>query len=154
MNNYEKNYTAEQKKLAEYIINLERSALDKWFKGYTSGYKELWSKKNFSYFDCVKDNRVDDHETICESLKPMEGQLFADSYDFCNARVQFGEDIAILTYQLYAKTKLFGKSFDMRYNCIEIFQKEDDDWHVIHSTWSFIKPMEMDFSALKVEQIL
>ena len=58
---------------------------------------------------------------------------------------QFGKDMAVLTYQLFAKTTLI----DMQYNCIEVFQKESDDWHVIHSTWSFIRPMDMDFSAIK-----
>ena len=38
---------------------------------------------------------------------------------------------------------------NINYNCIEVFQKEEDDWHVIHSTWSVIRPMEMDFSAMK-----
>lgn len=151
---YEENYTEKERKIAAEVIALEKNALDKWFKGDTSGYRELWSKKSFTYFDGVKDNRVDKHETICEALVPVEGQLAADSYDFCCPRVQCGEDMAVLTYQLYAKTQLFGKPFDMRYNCIEVFQKEEDDWRVIHSTWSFIKPMEMDFSALRVEEIL
>ncbi len=151
---YEQEYSGEQRQLAEHLIALEKAALDKWFKGDTSGYRQLWSKKNFSYFDGVKDRRVDRHADICEALSPMEGKLFADSYDFCYPRVQFGGDMAVLTYQLYAKTQLFGKSFDMRYNCIEVFQKEEDDWRVIHSTWCFIKPMEMDFGALKVQEIL
>ena len=45
---------------------------------------------------------------------------------------------------LYKGLRLFG------YNCIEVFQKEDDGvWRVVHSTWSVIKPMEKDFSKLK-----
>ena len=151
---YEHEYTEDERKLAEHLIGLERAALDKWFKGDTSGYRQLWSKKNFSYFDGVKEHRVDSHEVICESLKPLEGQLFADSYEFCYPRVQCGTDMAVLTYQLYAKTMLSGKRFDMQYNCIEVFQKETDDWHVIHSTWCFIKPMEMDFTAFQPEEIL
>ena len=41
------------------------------------------------------------------------------------------------------------RKLDMKYNCVEIYQQEDDEWHVIHSTWSFIRPMEMDFEAVK-----
>ncbi|MFC2634224.1 MAG: hypothetical protein ACFNZU_01915 [Capnocytophaga granulosa] len=41
--NYEKAYTPEQRQLADHLIGLERSALDKWFKGDTSGYANLWS---------------------------------------------------------------------------------------------------------------
>lgn len=136
----------EEHQLAEYIIGLEKSALDKWFKGDTSGYENLWSKQSFSYFDAVVTERIDNHATIAEFLKTIEGKLFAESYDFRNPRVQFGKDMAVLTYQLFAKTSLI----DMEYNCIEVFQKETNgEWHVIHSTWSFIRPMDKKFGTEK-----
>ena len=40
----------EEYRLAEYIIGLEKAALNKWFKGDTSGYEQLWSKHSFSLF--------------------------------------------------------------------------------------------------------
>ena len=43
----------EEEKLAKYLISLEEEALKKYFKGDMSGYKELWSKTNFSYFDVI-----------------------------------------------------------------------------------------------------
>lgn len=64
MINYEAHYTAVQQELAKEIIGLERAALDKWFKGDTSGYRELWSKRNFTYFDSIMDHRVDTYEEI------------------------------------------------------------------------------------------
>ncbi|WP_242270537.1 nuclear transport factor 2 family protein [Bacillus cereus group sp. BfR-BA-01425] len=133
--------------ITEEIIQLEKLALDKWFKGDTSGYLELWSRKSFSYFDGAFEKRIDSHEEITEFvLNAVEGKLFADSYDFCYPRVQAVKDMAVLTYQLHADTSLI----DMHYNCIEVFQKEEDGWHVIHSTWSFIRPMDMDFGSAKV----
>ncbi len=140
-------YTSEQAQLAELIIKLEKQALDKWFKGDTSGYRELWSKQNFSYFDIASPVRIDSYEKICEFLNGIEGNLFAKNYDFCHPRVQFAPDLAILTYQLHADTNLI----DMHYNCIEIYQKEDEGWKVIHSTWSAIRPMDWDFSKIKAE---
>lgn len=143
---YEQAYTVEERRLAAYIIGLEKAALEKWFKGDTSGYEELWSKRNFTYFDAVVAERVDNHATIAEFLKTIEGKLFADSYDFRSPRVQIEQDMAVLTYQLFAKTTLI----DMAYNCIEVYQKEvDGEWRVIHSTWSFIRPMERNFHAVK-----
>ena len=132
--------------LAEHIIGLEKAALAKWFNGDTSGYEQLWSKRSFTYFDAVVKERVENHADIVRFLKTIDGKLFADSYDFRNPRVQVGLDMAVLTYQLFAKTTLI----DMEYNCIEVYQKEDDGvWRVIHSTWSFIRPMEKDFSGVK-----
>lgn len=143
---YEQAYTAEERQLAAHIIELEKAALDKWFNGDTSGYEQLWSKRSFTYFDAVVTERVDDHATISEFLKTIEGKLFADSYDFRSPRVQIGQDMVVLTYQLFAKTTLI----DMEYNCIEVYQKEEDGrWRVIHSTWSFIRPMEKNFNAVK-----
>ncbi|MFC0322673.1 nuclear transport factor 2 family protein [Gallibacterium melopsittaci] len=138
-------YTPEQQALAEHLIALEREALDLWFQGQTSGYRKLWSQKNFSYCDGAQLHRIDEHGQICEFLDTIEGKLFADSYEFVNPRIQFGQDMALLTYELYADTTLI----DMKYNCIELFQKEEDGvWRVIHSTWSFIRPMDMDFSKI------
>lgn len=143
---YERNYTEEERKLAEHIIGLEKLALDKWFKGDTSGYERLWSKRSFTYFDAVNPERVEDHATIAGFLKTIEGKLFADSYDFRNPRVQSGQDMAVLTFQLFAETNLI----DMAYNCIEVYQKEEDgEWKVIHSTWSFIRPMDRRFGEDK-----
>ncbi len=134
----------EQEALAQHIISLEKGALDKWFNGDTSGYSNLWSHHDFSYFDAVIKERIDSHEEIEKVLETIEGKLFADSYDFCNPRVQFSDDMSmgVLTFQLYAKTTLI----DMAYNCIEVYHKEaDGTWHVVHSTWSFIRPMDRNF---------
>lgn len=136
----------EEQQLAEHLIGLERAALDKWFNGDTSGYEQLWSKRSFTYFDSVSDKRIDDHATIAEFLKTIDGKLYAKSYDFRVPRVQAGSDMAVLTYQLFADTTLIN----MTYNCIEVFQKEENgEWHVVHSTWSFIRPMDHDFNKAK-----
>lgn len=146
---YEEQYSPTQKVLAEEIIDLEKGALDKWFSGDSSGYRSLWSEKNFSYFDGAFDHRVDTHDEISAFVKSVvDGKLFAKSYDFYCPRVQFGQDMAVLTFQLHAATNLI----DMHYNCIEIYQKEEGGWRVIHSTWSFIRPMDMNFG--KAEEIV
>lgn len=141
----------EQAAVAEHLIGLEKAALDKWFSGDTSGYDQLWSRNNFSYFDAVVTERIDSHSEIEKLLATIEGKLFADSYDFRNPRVQFSDDMSmgVLTFQLYARTTLI----DMAYNCIEVYHKESDgQWYVIHSTWSFIRPMDMNFG--KAEEVV
>ncbi len=141
----------EQETLARHIIGLEKAALNKWFNGDTSGYKQLWSRDNFSYFDAVVSERIDSHSEIEKVLATIEGKLFADSYDFRSPRVQFSDDMSmgVLTFQLFAKTTLI----DMEYNCIEVYHKEaNGEWHVVHSTWSFIRPMDMNFG--KAEEVV
>ncbi|MBD1366548.1 nuclear transport factor 2 family protein [Mucilaginibacter sp. ZT4R22] len=136
---------------ADYIIGLEESALEKWFNGDISGYERLWSKRSFTYFDAVETKRMERFEDMASLLKKVEGNLKAESFEVRDPRVQFGQDMAVLTYQLFAKTNLV----DVDYNCIEVFQKEnDDEWYVIHSTWSIIRPMDMDFSVFKGKEIV
>lgn len=84
----------------------------------------------FTYFDAVVTERVDYYQTIVEFLSSIDGKLFAECYELRNPRVQAGIDIAVLTYQLFARTNLL----DMEYNVIEVFQKENNEWKVIHST--------------------
>jgi hypothetical protein len=103
---HEQNYSPEQAELAEHIIGLEKGALDKWFNGDVSGYRELWSRESFTYFDGDNPDRVEDHDTIGRFLDGLAGRLHADTYDFRNPRVQFGSDMALLTYQVYADTNL------------------------------------------------
>ncbi|OOF59126.1 nuclear transport factor 2 family protein [Rodentibacter genomosp. 2] len=140
-------YTDEQKMLAEEIIQLEINALNRWFDGDVSGYRKIWSKTNFSYFDIAKPLRIDSYGEIEPFLDDLEGKLFAENYDFVNPRVQFSNDnqTGILTYQLHAKTNLI----DTHYNCIEVFQKENGKWQVIHSCWAAIRPMDWDYSTIK-----
>ena len=138
--------TEEEKQLAEHIIALEEVALDKWFKGDTSGYAQMWSKRSFTYFDAVETKRLEDLASMADLFQRVEGKLVANSYEVRSPRVQAGVDMAVLTYQLFAKSNLL----DMEYNCIEVFQKEEDgNWYAIHSTWSIIRPMDKDFSKLK-----
>lgn len=140
---YEREYTPEERKIADEVIALEKAALDRWFVGDTSGYRDLWSKKNFTYFDSVKDYRIDDYPTMAKALDELDGKLKADEdgYRFERPRVQvMGEGCALLTFQLYAHTNLLP---DMEYNCVELYVREDGRWQVIHSTWMFICPLEM-----------
>lgn len=102
------------KDLTEKIINLEKGALDKWFKGDTSGYLNIWSQEDFSYFDGAVTKRIDSYADIKTFvLANVEGKLFADQYNFENPRVQLGEDMAVLTYQLYAKTSLIDMQYQL-----------------------------------------
>lgn len=101
---YEAAYTDEQRAIADHIIALEKDAPDKWFKGDVSGYREIWSKRSFSYFDIVRAHRIDTYEEISKFLDETEDRLYAETYDFLHPRVQFGADIAILIYQLHADT--------------------------------------------------
>lgn len=131
---------------AREVIALEKAALDKFFAGDVSGYLELWSKDDFSYFDANCKERIDRLEEIVAFFKKfVEGRMHADTYDFHASRVQFGADTAVLTYQLHADTNFI----EMHYNVIEVFRRKADGWEVIHSTWDLITPFSPDVKRPK-----
>ena len=88
-------------------FSMEKAALKKWFNGDSSGYRDLWSKKNFSYFDAVCVNRVDNYDEIAKlATERVDGKLYAKRYEVRNERVQAAKDMAVLTYQLYYESNL------------------------------------------------
>jgi len=140
--------TAEERQLAEALIEMERKALDKFMNGDGSLYAELWSKDSFTYHDAGFDHRVDTYEEIKNFLENVvNGKLKTESYEFKNPRVKFAsKDVAVLTFQLFAVSNVN----DMRYNCVEVFVRQaDGSWQVIHSTWAVIRPMDMDFTKAR-----
>lgn len=139
---YEKQYTPEQKVLAEKLIAMEIDALNRFYRGDSSGYQKLWSKTNFSYFDANFPERIDTYEDILDFLlNRVEGKVNVEHYEFVAPRVQFAGDMAILTYSLPHDENPNSK----HYNVIEIFQEtEAGDWEVIHSTWQGLDPANKD----------
>ena len=139
MNSYEEQYTEEQKQLADELIHKEVDALNRFYKGDSSGYRNLWSKDSFSYFDANTSERIDHYVEIYDFLMTrVEGKVNIESYEFLAPRVQFGLDVAVLTYHLPHDD---DNPNSKHYNVIEIFQKNsDDEWKVIHSTWEGIDP--------------
>lgn len=141
----------DQAAITQHIISLEKAALDKYFAGDMSGYLELWSKDNFSYFDANCVERADSYQQVADFLQEkVAGRMHADRYDFHNPRVQLGQDMAVLTYQLHADTTMI----EMHYNVIEVFQKEHGEWHVIHSTWDLITPFSPDVKRPKTNVLV
>ena len=138
---YEEAYTEEQRKIARELIDIEIDALNRFYKGDSSGYAKLWSKTNFTYFDANTFVRTDTYEEIYDFLiNRVEGKVNIEHYEFVAPRVQFAGDMAILTYHLPHDENPGSK----HYNVIEIFQKdEQDEWKVIHSTWEGLDPAKL-----------
>lgn len=146
MTTYEENYSSEEKALAEEIIGLEKAALDKFYQGDSTGYQNLWSHDQFTYFDANTYNRVDTYERIERFLLTyVEGKLKAKSYDMVAPRVQFGQGVAVLTYQLHTILESFNVNSETHYSVIEVYQKNGQgEWKVLHSTWAPIRPFSTD----------
>src|SRR5690349_17705472 len=88
--------------VAEHIISLERSALDRWIRGDPDGYLQLYAK-DATYFDPFREKRVDGLDTLNAQVAAMRGATLPFTeprYEMINPVVNVGGSVAVLTYNL------------------------------------------------------
>jgi ketosteroid isomerase-like protein len=126
----------EYDRLTKQIIQMERSALERWNKGDPSGYIEILSD-DVVYFDPSLERRLDGKEELIKVYEAVRGKIRVDKYEMLNPKVQAAKDMAVLTYNLISNDD--QKTY--RWNCTEVYALEKDGkWRIIQSHWSFTKP--------------
>lgn len=115
--------------VAELIMRLERSALERWYQGDPSGFLEI-TAPDVVYFDPVQ--RLEGHEQLTALYESARGLIQADSFEMIHARVQEVENMAVLTYQLLPNS---GSTPEM-WNCTEVYQLKPEGWRIVQTHWS------------------
>lgn len=124
---------------ADKIIAMEKTALDAWNNGDPDGYLRIYAA-DYTYFDPFLEKRIDSFAAIKEVYEAIRGQVSVSRYDMVNPVVQTGKDIAILTFNLHS----YSGDTVYKWNCTEVFkQQPDKEWKIIHTHWSFVRPMDM-----------
>ena len=122
--------------ISELIIGMEKSALDRWYRGDPSGYLEIYAD-DIVYFDPFSDRRIDGLDQLTEIYESIRGELFVERYELLNPKVQAVENMAVLTFNLVAQTQ---KPND-RWNCTEVYLRDNQNrWKIIQTHWSFTTP--------------
>lgn len=131
--------------VAEHIISLERSALDRWIRADPDGYLSLYAG-DATYFDPFREKRVDGLNELMERMAPMRGMTLPFTeprYDMLNPDVQVNGNIAVLTFNLVNYGKPSGGSEETvlaRWNATEVYREIGGVWRIIHTHWSFTQP--------------
>jgi ketosteroid isomerase-like protein len=127
----------EKEKAANQIIAMEKAGLDRWGKGDPSGFLEI-SASDVVYFDPFLDKRLDGLAELTAYYESARGKIHIDRYELINPKVHLGSDIAVLTfnYVSYLGNESSG------WNCTEVYRKENDQWKIIQTHWSFTKPFQ------------
>ena len=130
--------------LSEEIIALERSALDRWITFDPHGYLDL-SAPEVTYFDPLRDKRVDGSETLkalLEPIKQFKGSITEPRYEMIDPKVQQYGDVALLTYNLTNYGSVSGRPEAVlaRWNSSELYARFGGKWQLVHSHWSYTKP--------------
>jgi len=128
---------------SEAIIALERGALDRWGNGDPEGYLELYAPE-VTYFDPMQEGRVNGATAMRTLYGPIAGKVKVDSYEMVEPRVQLKGDVALLTFNLLSRGRTpAGEPIVVRWNSTEVYARSNGKWSIIHSHWSFIKPLPM-----------
>jgi ketosteroid isomerase-like protein len=126
---------------SETVIALERGALDRWGNGDPEGYLGLYAP-DVTYFDPMQEGRVDGAAAMRTLYGPITGKVKVDSYEMIKPRVQQRGDVALLTFNLTSHGRLpNGDPIVVRWNSTEVYARSNGKWQIIHSHWSFIKPV-------------
>lgn len=126
-----------EKETAGIIIALERAALDRWSAGDPSGFIEL-SLPDIVYFDPFIQLRLDGLEALREYYETLRGTVHFDRYELVNPRVQVYGDVAVLTFNYIS----YGGETLNRWNCTEVYRRENSSWRIIQTHWSITRPIE------------
>ena len=127
--------------MAEQILMLERTALDRWGAGDPSGYLDIYAA-DVTYFDPVTAARIDGLEAMTDYYRPLTGKIRVDRYEMPNPRVVVTDDMAVLTYNLINFVSDAGGAERLvnRWNSTAVYQRRDTTWKIVHSHWSYIQP--------------
>jgi len=122
------------------IIALERGALDRWGRGDPQGYLDLYGRE-VTYFDPMRDKRIDGFEAMKQALEPIKGLVKVDRYEMIDPQVYRAADAAVLTYNLVSHGRSpSGEATVVRWNSTAVYAQIDRQWKIVHSHWSFTKP--------------
>lgn len=114
------------------IIAMECAALDRWIHGDPSGFLEI-TAPDVVYFDPYRASRVDGLEALTALYKEIWGKIHLDRFELLNPHVQVVGDAAVLTFNYVS---YIGEKED-RWNCTEVYRRQDDRWQIIQTHWSY-----------------
>ena len=132
--------TTDIRTIADQIIMLERSALDRWGQGDPGGFLDVYAP-GITYFDPLISARIDGHQAMADYYRPWIGKIRVDRYEMLNPQVVADGNLALLTYNLvnYIKDAHGVESVGSRWNSTTVHQRHGDAWKAIHSHWSFTR---------------
>jgi ketosteroid isomerase-like protein len=126
----------------ETIIALERAALDRWGKGDPQGFFDIMASDQ-TYFDPMTATRIDGQDALRKYIAPFTGKIRIDKAEMIDPKVQRSGDLAVLTFNLVDSGARVGDGpkTTVRWNSTEVYQRLNGSWKIVHSHWSYVKPV-------------
>ena len=131
--------------VAEQIIALERSALDRWIRADPDGYLSIYTN-DATYFDPFRDKRLDGLDqlnVLSAAMRGIELPFTEPRYEMIAPRVDVDGDVALLTFNLVNYGKPRGSAQETvlaRWNATQVYRRLGGKWRILHTHWSFTQP--------------
>jgi uncharacterized protein (TIGR02246 family) len=116
------------------IIAMERTAMDRWAKGDTSGYLEILAP-DVTLFDAFTERRLDSRDAVTRHYEPFRGKVAIPRYEFLNPQVQRVGNAAVLTFNFVSYTA--ANEVASRWNFTQVYGRTDTRWEIWHSHASY-----------------
>ncbi len=122
------------------IVDLERTALDRWGAGDPGGYLDIIAEE-YTYFDPSLEKRIDDLPAMRDYLEPIRGQVRTSRYEMLEPYVQTDGTTAVLTFNLrtYGVAESGTETLDGHWHATEVYRRAGSEWRLISTHWSFTK---------------
>ena len=135
-------------RIPETIVALERGALDRWGKGDPQGFFDIMASDQ-TYFDPVTARRIDGQDALRKHFAPFTGKIKIEKYEMIDPMVQRSGDLAVLTFNIvnYGAQLDGGPKTTVRWNVTEVFQRLNRRWKIVHSHFSYVKPVLKEGAA-------
>lgn len=118
--------------LAQKLIDMEKSALDRWNNGDPSGFLEI-SADDVTYFDSATEQRVDGIENLTKLYEERRGTVKVDKDEMINPLVNSTSEMAVLSFNLISHV---GEN-QTKWNCTEVYRlQQNGDWKIVQTHWS------------------
>lgn len=121
--------------IAQEIVRLEEAALARWCRGDPSGFLEL-SAPDVVYFDPFQPARLDGLPALTAYYETLRGKISAARWTLVRPLVQRVDRAAVLTFQFISE----GAGEVHRWNCTEVYRRDEAGWRIIQTSWSFSAP--------------
>jgi ketosteroid isomerase-like protein len=128
------------------LVELERAALARWCAGDPSGFLEL-SAEDVVYFDPYRERRVDGRAALARIYEELRGKIFAERFELQNPLVQRVGDFAVLTFNFTSWSRSGGDAEALRWNCTEVFRRDQAGWRIIQTHWSYTWPPPQGYAG-------
>ena len=87
--------------------------------------------------------RIDGQEALKRYIAPFTGKIKIEKVEMIDPKVQRSGDLAVLTFNLVDYGAQMGDSpkTTARWNATEVYQRLNGRWKIVHSHWSYVKPL-------------